>query len=148
MVFYYTYRVLVSNCRYIIKNNQEKGVVKNTMSSLPDYNNPPINEVVFGIQFKQLDLLNTPHIGFFWEKLSREDYLEYKEMPILPHIVESFGSSIKQSPQISIFDRPPLPRLFFISKVKNHLIQLQQDRFLTLLIKNKRGRGGRSKMLI
>jgi len=99
------------------------------MSSLPDYHNPPINEVVFGIQFRQLDLLNTPHIGFFWEKLSQENYPEYKEMPTLPHIVESFGSSTKQSSPISIFERPPLPRLFFINKVKNHLIQLQQDRF-------------------
>jgi len=106
-------------------------MAKNTTSSLPDYHNPPINEVVFGIQFKQLDL-KSPHVGFFWEKLTKEEYPEFKEMPTLPHIVEAFGSSNIQPLPFSVesFDSPPLPRLFFINRVKNHLIQIQQDRFL------------------
>jgi len=106
-------------------------MVKNTISSLPDYDNPPINEVVFGIQFKQLNL-KSPHIGFFWEKLTKEEYPEYKEMATLPHIVEAFGGSNIQPPRISIesFECPPLPRVFFINRIQNHLIQIQQDRFI------------------
>jgi uncharacterized protein (TIGR04255 family) len=99
-------------------------------SARPDYDNPPVNEVVFGIQFKRLDL-KAPHTGFFWEKLTKEEYPECKEMPPLPHIVESFDTISTQSPSFSIeqFERPPLPRLFFINRIKNHLVQIQQDRF-------------------
>jgi uncharacterized protein (TIGR04255 family) len=106
-------------------------MAKNTTSSLPDYHNPPINEVVFGIQFKPLNL-KSPHIGFFWEKLTKEEYPEYKEMPTLPHIVEPFDSpNVLPSPfAIESFELPPLPRLFFINKIRNHLIQIQPDRFL------------------
>jgi len=106
-------------------------MVKNITSSLPDYHNPPINEVVFGIQFEPL-ALKSPHVGFFWEKISKEEYSEYKEMPTLPHIIESYGCPVVQPPPLRIesFEYPPLPRLFFINKIRNHLIQIQQDRFL------------------
>jgi uncharacterized protein (TIGR04255 family) len=97
---------------------------------LPDYDNPPVNEVVFGVQFSTLSNLKAPHTGILWEKLGRKEYPECKEMPPLAHTIESFGEVAPQSPPLTIerFSHPPLPRLFFINAIQNHLIQVQQDR--------------------
>jgi uncharacterized protein (TIGR04255 family) len=77
----------------------------------PDYEKPPVAEVVFGIQFKELVQLKTPHMGILWEKLGRADYPECEEAPPIAHIIESFDG--KESEQavlhIEAFDRPPLP---------------------------------------
>jgi len=100
------------------------------LSALPDYDNPPVNEVVFGIQFKKLQNLKAPHTGILWERLGRNDYPECKEMPPIAHTIESFEGVPPQSATITIegMSHPPLPRLFFISTIKNHLIQIQEDR--------------------
>ncbi|MBC8468543.1 MAG: TIGR04255 family protein [Planctomycetes bacterium] len=104
--------------------------MEHILSALPDYDNPPVNEVVFGIQFKKLQNFKAPHIGFFWEKLGKKEYPECKEMPPLGHTIESFEGIPLQQPPLTIerFDHPPLPRLFFISAMKNQLIQTQEDR--------------------
>ncbi|HDS09317.1 MAG TPA: TIGR04255 family protein [Firmicutes bacterium] len=98
----------------------------------PDYKNPPVIEVVFGIQFKELNRLATPHVGKFWEILGIENFPEFREMPELPHIIEKEDSI--QSPQypesIRVEQIAPLPRLFFIDSDKDHIVQLQRDRFL------------------
>jgi uncharacterized protein (TIGR04255 family) len=102
------------------------------MTALPDYDNPPVSEVVFGIQFNKLENLKAPHTGILWEKLGRKEYPECKEMPPLAHTIESFDEIAPQLPSVTIeeFNHPPLPRLFFISEIKNHLIQVQEDRLL------------------
>jgi uncharacterized protein (TIGR04255 family) len=106
--------------------------MEKALSSLPDYENPPVSEVVFGIQFKELAKLQVPHIGAFWERIGRVEFPECQEMPPLPHIVEDYDKLPHRSAILSIekFDRPPLPRIFFISKEKNRLIQVQRDRLL------------------
>jgi len=100
------------------------------LSSLPDYDNPPVTEVVFGIQFNKLDAIKAPDTGILWEKLGRKEYPECKEMPPLPHVIERFDVPSPQPQPITIeeISHPPLPRLFFINTSKNHLIQVQQDR--------------------
>jgi uncharacterized protein (TIGR04255 family) len=104
--------------------------MQTTTSTLPDYDNPPVNEVVFGIQFKKLQNFKAPHTGILWEKLGRGEYPECKEMPPIGHTIESFEGVLPQSQSITIegLINPPLPRLFFISEIKNHLIQIQEDR--------------------
>lgn len=100
------------------------------ISTFPDYLHPPVNEVVFGIQFSKLQGLKAPHTGIMWEKLGRNNYPDCKEMPPIGHTIESFDGPPFQSPSVTIesLQNPPLPRLFFISAAKNHLIQIQQDR--------------------
>jgi uncharacterized protein (TIGR04255 family) len=99
-------------------------------SALPDYDNPPVNEVAFGIQFNKLKNLKAPHTGILWEKLGRDTYPECEERPPIAHIIESFGDTNPQVPSITIEGFvPPLPRLFFVNLNKNHLVQIQQDRF-------------------
>jgi uncharacterized protein (TIGR04255 family) len=99
-------------------------------SPLPDYDNPPVTEVVFGIQFNKLDAIKAPDTGILWEKLDRKAYPECKEMLPLPPVIERFD--VPSQPQRPIFEElthPPLPRLLFINAIKNHLVQVQQDRF-------------------
>lgn len=100
--------------------------------SLPEYDNPPVIEVVFGIQFKELKGLKVAHMGTFWERLGRAEYPECEEMPPLVHIVETYDQPPSELPAGTVekVNLPPLPRLFFITKEKNHLVQLQRDRFL------------------
>jgi uncharacterized protein (TIGR04255 family) len=96
------------------------------VSALPDYNNPPVNEVVFGVQFQKIEDFQTPHIGLLWEKLDRKKFPKYQEMAPVNHVVEDGPKEA----QFGIYDRPPLPRLLFINLNENHLVQVQQDRFL------------------
>lgn len=98
------------------------------LSTLPEYDNPPVNEVVFGIQFKNLQNLKAPHTGILWEKLGRNEYPECKEMPPITHTIESFNGVQSKPISIEEFTHPPLPRIFFINEIKNHLIQIQEDR--------------------
>jgi len=99
-------------------------------SALPDYQIPPVNEVVFGIQFQKIENFQTPHIGLLWEKLGREKFPRWQEMPTINRIIETFNGP--KAPQFGIetYDKPPLPRLLFINSDENHLVQVQQDRFL------------------
>ena len=98
-------------------------------SPLPDFDNPPVNEVVFGIQFNKLSKLKAPHTGILWEKLGREIYPECQEMAPLSHMIERFDEPTLPSSPITIEGSPPLPRVFFINATQDHLLQIQQDRF-------------------
>jgi len=102
------------------------------VSPLPEYDNPPLIEVVFGVQFKELKELRSPHIGVFWEKIGRVEYPGFEEKPPLSHITESYdeGQANPSRPRVQMLEEPPLPRFFFISKDQRHLVQLQRDRFL------------------
>ncbi len=101
-------------------------------SPLPEYDNPPLIEVVFGAQFRELEGLKAPHIGDFWDKIGRNEYPELKEMPPLAHIVEQYGKPSPKSPGMTVTTAtlPPLARIFFVSKEQDRLIQLQKDRLL------------------
>lgn len=106
--------------------------MEQTSSPLPDYDNPPVAEVVFGIQFNELEAIKVPHMGLLWERFGRHEYPECEEMPPLPTVMESFGGPPVEAAPISVeqVSHLPPPRLFFINAVKNHLIQVQQNRFL------------------
>ncbi|MBN1972461.1 MAG: TIGR04255 family protein [Sedimentisphaerales bacterium] len=97
---------------------------------LPYYTKPPVNEVVFGIQFKKIQDFKAPHTGILWESFGRKKYPQCKEMPPISHTIENFDAVPTKTSPIIIEDiiRPPLPRIFFISEEKKHLIQIQEDR--------------------
>jgi len=92
----------------------------NSSDTLPSYKNPPVNEVVCGIRFNASDKFRIPHIGILWDKF-RTDY------PIIQHappIASAKGEIIVEG-TIGI----PLPRVWFINKSDDQLIQFQIDRF-------------------
>ena len=88
--------------------------------ALPSYKNPPVNEVVCGLRFDTPDKLRIPHIGLLWDKF-RADY------PIIQHAppIASAKGEILVDQAIGM----PLPRVWFINKSDDQLVQFQIDRF-------------------
>jgi len=99
-------------------------------SPLPEFEKPPLVEVVFGVQVKALAALKTPHVGAFWENIGKAEYPEFEEKPPLAHVIETYNGPKADSPSIEMFETPPLPRFLFVSEDKKRLVQLQRDRFL------------------
>lgn len=99
-------------------------------SPLPDYERPPVIEVVYGMQFSPLHELRTPLIGLFWQTL-KTDYPKFKEMPVLAPVIERFDQEGKtEQPTLELLQEAPLPRIFFLDAQENWVMQLQNDRFL------------------
>ena len=97
---------------------------------LPDYENPPVIEVVIGSQFAPIAGFLPTHLGLFWQ-LIREDYPRVESAAPLSAIVEQFGSApAVDSGQLDIYSIPPLPRVLFIDPTDSWLVQLQPDRLL------------------
>ena len=104
--------------------------MKDEQRPLPSYANPPVGEVVFGVQFAPLADLLAPHLGRFWARIV-DDYPKIEEQPPIRHVIEDFGG---QAPpevvQIQVMSKPELPRCWFLDSEGARLIQVQRDRFV------------------
>lgn len=101
-----------------------------TTNLLPDYDKPPVIEVVYGVQFSPLPELRTPLIGLFWQSI-KADYPKFKEMPPLTPVIERFDQEGKaEQPTLELLQEVPLPRIFFLDAQTNWVLQVQNDRFL------------------
>lgn len=92
---------------------------------LPEYEKPPVEEVVCGVLFEPLRGLQLPHFGLLWEKF-RKEYPRFQEVAPLAAVVERFeeiSSMVIETPEL------PLPRLWFLHN-DGRIIQVQRDRFL------------------
>jgi uncharacterized protein (TIGR04255 family) len=98
---------------------------------LPNFNRPPINEVVLSVQFRALSNFGNGHVGVLWSKF-RKDYPELAEKPPIQAAFETFGGGLPspQGIQIETLLAPPMSRFWFTNIGGNELIQVQQDRFL------------------
>ena len=97
------------------------------LTSLPSFSNPPVVEVVCGVQFDPLEDLLAPHLGLFWQMI-RANYPQCRERPPLVRRIESAQGSGTIS--LELGDVPPLPRMWFVSERDNSLLQIQRDLFL------------------
>jgi len=93
----------------------------------PDYENPPVIEVVCGIQFKPINALLSPYLGLLWEKYKSE-YPKCSEVAPLDPLIERFDEPLQMI--LELANVPPLPRIWFIQSKGNGIIQVQRDRFL------------------
>ncbi len=94
---------------------------------LPDYEKPPVIEVVVGAQFGAIEGFQAPHLGFFWQKI-RDDYPKVETTMPLANMVERFETvPPTESTQVDFLTAPPLPRTFFIDDTDSWLVQLQPD---------------------
>jgi uncharacterized protein (TIGR04255 family) len=82
------------------------------------FQNPPVIEVVFQVNFPILKGIGTPHFGMFWS-LIRDEFPKVQSAVRL-------GSLEFSSPQAAF----PENRLWLVHKSGETLIQLQDDRFL------------------
>jgi uncharacterized protein (TIGR04255 family) len=97
---------------------------------LPDFDSPPLDEVVIGVQFTPPQHYASVFAKDVWE-LFKDEYPHVQEQPPLYPSFETFGG-LNPQPDLKLQFDPALlhSRLWFISHKQNHLIQFQSDRFL------------------
>lgn len=97
-------------------------------TDLPDYHNPPIDEVLIAVQFQPIEDMTDKHISDFW-KLMRGDYPLGERQPRLEGPIESLDPVQQVTIQL------PVPgsisgRMWMISEDDDFLIQVQNSRFI------------------
>ena len=98
--------------------------VTNTSSqTLPEYKNPPVNEVVCGILFETIKQFLVPHFGLLWEKF-RAEFPRCRHVDPLMPVIEG---PTRPQPD-SVLSEVPLPRIWFLHD-DGRIIQVQRDRF-------------------
>lgn len=96
---------------------------------LPDFRRPPLAETVLSLQFEPIAGLTTVHLGLLWQRF-RERLPLIEEQSPLPPVVEKFGPPAPAQVEVTVEEKPPVPRLWFLNQDKTELIQVQADRFI------------------
>ena len=97
---------------------------------LPDFDSPPLEEVILGVQFAALKNYTSVVAHDVWA-LFKEEYPDVEEHPALDPSFEIFGGTSGFQTNLQFrFGNPIRGRLWFVSPEKNHLIQFQEDRLL------------------
>ncbi len=98
-------------------------------SGLPDFVNPPVDEVALSIQFPTVKGLAVPHYGLLFHRI-REDYPRFEVQPPIANVVENLASRSKGGRAgIQLLTEPQV-RCWFMDRSENYLIQVQNDRFV------------------
>jgi uncharacterized protein (TIGR04255 family) len=96
-------------------------------ADLPDYDDPPVNEVVVGVQFNQTAITGA-HIGLFWEEL-RDEFPKVSEHPPLEPKIEFLQPRRFSAPRLE-FSAWHGSRYWLTSEDDVQLVQVQPDRLL------------------
>lgn len=80
------------------------------------YENPPLIEVVCGIRFEPIEALKLPHLGFFWKDIRNK-------FPTCEYANPLHPATINQATNL------PNPRIWLVSQKREHLIQLESNKF-------------------
>ena len=108
---------------------------------LPEFDDPPVVEVVLSVQFSELREYRTVHAGLLWHRKFRDAFQIFSEHPPIGAAFETFGpqSTGEDRLRITQVPGPPVPRLWFINGDRTELIQFQADRFIHNWRKVQRG---------
>jgi uncharacterized protein (TIGR04255 family) len=98
-------------------------------SHLPEFRDPPLQEVVLGVQFRTPDFYQQIYAGRVWD-IFREHYPFVEEYPALPPSFETFGPQLQMSANIELVTAARHDRFWFISEDGYQLIQFQHDRLI------------------
>lgn len=103
-----------------------------TLTPLPDFGAPPINEVVCGVQFKHLEAWKTAHFGAFWWTKVREDYPNVEDHPPLNFQPDPVTGQVPEGAPPTLLEGPllPLRRVWLVDQTANYLMQIDPPRFL------------------
>lgn len=98
---------------------------------LPEFDNPPVVETVLSVQFEKLNEMRVGHFGLFWSQI-KSRFPHTEERGTLEASIEAFPPKPGRGVGIKVesYERPPLPRVWFVSDDGNSLIQLQSDRLI------------------
>lgn len=103
----------------------------NRPDHLPNFQNPPVDEVVVGVQFGATPKFLSVNYGDVWS-IFKDQYPIVQEQELLVPQFETFGG-MRQGASVQFNFGPQVAhnRLWFVSEDQNHLIQFQRDRLLT-----------------
>lgn len=96
---------------------------------LPDFANPPLNEVVLGVQFGSPAGYQQILAGEVWS-LYKSDYPIVEEQPPLQPQFETFGLPQQHRLSFGLVAGALHDRFWFLSKSGDELLQFQNDRLL------------------
>jgi len=98
---------------------------------LPDFENPPVVETVLAVQFRPLRRMRAAHFGLFWNEI-RGLFPVTEERPPLDPVLERFPGPVNRPLPLRPppGGPPPLPRVWYIHRNQNELLQLQADRLI------------------
>jgi uncharacterized protein (TIGR04255 family) len=97
-------------------------------ADLPDFESPPLNEVVLGVQFNPPKGYRQINAGEVWG-LFRPEFSEVEEHEPLALMFETFGLPAR-GVQFGIMPGPVHDRFWFVRPDGTELIQFQQNRLL------------------
>jgi uncharacterized protein (TIGR04255 family) len=100
-------------------------------ADLPEFERPPVAEVVLGIQFDPIVNLGAAHLGTIWG-LFRAEFPRTEDRPPIAPVFEQFGDP--PGPRgmewnLDLDARPLIPRCWFTNATGSELLQVQSDRF-------------------
>jgi uncharacterized protein (TIGR04255 family) len=99
------------------------------MPELPEYENPPVQEVVLGLQFQTPENFSPLFAAFVWDKF-RADFPRVEEQAALLPRFETFGGgSSGKGRQLELHVGSVPIRYWFISASGHELVQFQPDQF-------------------
>lgn len=101
------------------------------MADGPTFTNPPVAEIVLGVQHEPLAGLRPPIVARYWERV-REQFPGWTAHPPINAAFETFGPPAPRRSRVS-FELPSTPgptRAMFEDADGNQLIQVQPDRFV------------------
>lgn len=98
-------------------------------ADLPDFERPPLHEVVVGVQFRPPRGYQQIRAGEVWG-LFKDQYPDVEEHPPIPPTFETFGRPQPSQPNIQVVQGASHDRFWFVSPSKNELLQFQNDRLL------------------
>jgi uncharacterized protein (TIGR04255 family) len=99
---------------------------------LPEFDAPPVVEVLLSLQFSVIEGFRTVHAGLLWERKFRAEFPFTSDQPALSPQFETFGRKDPTSRiQIRASQVAPLPRLWFMKEPEHptEVVQFQTDRF-------------------
>jgi uncharacterized protein (TIGR04255 family) len=94
---------------------------------LPNFTNPPIDEVAVSVQFPTINGLIQPHFGLLWSKL-RDKYPRVEAQPRIEGPIENLYEEPLQQVQFQMLQ--PQGRTWYLSEDDERLVQLQDTRFV------------------
>lgn len=104
------------------------GAALSSVTSLPEYANPPVVEVACAVQFEPITELHAGRLGALWKEY-RDRYPRVEQHPPLPTLREQFEAT---PPRLgfNVETTFPMPRVWFLSAEGTRLVQVQQDYFV------------------
>jgi uncharacterized protein (TIGR04255 family) len=95
-----------------------------------DFKHPPLNEVVFSIQFDRDVIDEVGALAAFWPEI-KNDYPGLEKQLPMPPAREDFETA-HQDPQVQfeMLSAPPTQRYWFLSEDKTKIVQVQADRLM------------------